>query len=269
MVLGIRSRNRKGVAVQVDYLIHVVEIKPWPLSKSSKSVQSVILQWENGDQLFGSLTSGVEDGKIEFAESFRLPVTLCKEKSKRGESYQKNNLEFSLFEPRNDKGTKVQLLGSAVINLGDYGILKETITLDIPINCKKSSKNSGQPVLYVNIQPCENNSSSSSPKDNLSKEVSLDKDGNETVSESMIERNDEEVEIESFTDDDDDDGVSSHSSRTINSSTFETTVVSSPSNSVKVCKYFPNSATFRLASLLVALNKFEVKKTFLHFFFLV
>lgn len=235
MVLGIRSKSRKSVAVQVEYLIHVQEIKPWPLSQSSKSVQSVLLIWENGDQASGSFTSGVGDGKIEFSESFRLPVLLCKEASKKGpayDSYQKNNLEFYLYESRKDKAMKGQLLGSAVINFADYGIIRETTMLSIPLNCKKSFKNSGQPLLYVNVQPFGTDSSSSSPKASLSKEVSLENYESESVSEAMVEENDEEEEIASFTDDGDDD-VSSRSSRTINSSAFERTVSSAP-YSVKV-----------------------------------
>lgn len=236
MVLGIRSKSRKSVTVEVDYLIHVQEIKPWPLSQSQKSAQSVFLQWENGDQASGSLTSSVGDGKIEFTESFRLPVVLCKEASKKGqarESYQKNNLEFYLYETRKDKAMKGQLLGSAVINLADYGTIRETISVTAPVNCKKSSKNSGQPVLYINIQPFGNASSGSSPKGSLSKEASLDNDGSETVSEAMLDGNDEEAEIASFTDDDVANDVSSHSPHIINSSAFETTVSSTP-NSVKV-----------------------------------
>lgn len=63
--------------------------------------------------------------------------------------------------------------------------------------------------------------------------MSLDNDGShgtESVSGSMNEVDDE---IASFTDDDGDD-VSSHSSRTVTSSAFETTVSSSPSGD-KVC----------------------------------
>lgn len=251
MVLGIKSKSRKSAAVQVDYLIHVLEIKPWPSSKSSKSAQSVLLEWENSN-LYGSLTSGVGDGKVEFAESFQLPVQLYKETSKKGtahDTYQKNILEFYLYEPRNEKATKVQLLGSATLNLADYGIIRETITVNIPVNCKKSFKNSGQPVLCINIQPFDKDSSNSSPKGS-SKEVSL---GNGSVSESVIEGNGVEAEIDSFTDDDHDDAdVSSHSSRTINSSTFETTV-SSPSCSVKVCEYILN-LVFSKLPLLAAIN---------------
>ncbi|KAG4120931.1 hypothetical protein ERO13_D11G173750v2 [Gossypium hirsutum] len=51
----------------------------------------------------------------------------------------------------------------------------------------------------------------------LPKEVSLDKDGSESVSGSINEGNDEETEIASFTDEDD---LSSHSSPTVSSSVF-------------------------------------------------
>ncbi|XP_021292981.1 uncharacterized protein LOC110423156 [Herrania umbratica] len=215
MVLGLRSKNRKGSSFQVDYIVYVKEISPWTPSQSLRSVQSVLLQWENGDQSFGSLTSSIGSGKIEFSESFRLPVTLCREASRKStnrDSFQKNCLEFYLFEPRKDKVAKGQLLGSAVVNLADYGIINETITISIPISLKKSSRNTQQSVLYLNIQPFD--SSSSSTKGSLSKDVSLDKDGSESVSESINEGNDEEPEIASFTDDDD---LSLHSSQTISS----------------------------------------------------
>ncbi|PQQ16323.1 uncharacterized protein Pyn_20804 [Prunus yedoensis var. nudiflora] len=211
MVLGIRTKSRKSTAVQVDYLIHVQEIKPWPSSQALRSVQSVLLQWENGDQASGSFTCNVGDGKIEFGESFTLPVTLYREKSRKNtvrDTYQKNNLEFYLYEPRKDKAVKGQLLASAVINLADYGIIIET------------------------RNPCVKPSSSLSPKGSLSREVSLENDGTESVPESMNDGNDE---IAPFTDDDedDDDGVSSHSSHTVTSSAFEKTVSSLPSSSEK------------------------------------
>ncbi|XP_021809603.1 uncharacterized protein LOC110753101 [Prunus avium] len=235
MVLGIRTKSRKSTAVQVDYLIHVQEIKPWPSSQALRSVQSVLLQWENGDQASGSFTCNVGDGKIEFGESFTLPVTLYREKSRKStvrDTYQKNNLEFYLYEPRKDKAVKGQLLASAVINLADYGIIIETRNVSTPLNWKKSFKSSAQPVLYVNVQPCVKPSSSLSPKGSLSREVSLENDGTESVPESMNDGNDE---IASFTDDDedDDDGVSSHSSHTVTSSAFEKTVSSLPSSSEK------------------------------------
>ncbi|KAJ6898412.1 hypothetical protein NC652_025048 [Populus alba x Populus x berolinensis] len=217
MVLGLRSKNRKGSSVQLDYLILVQEIKPWPPSQSLKSAQSLMLQWENGDQSSGSFTSNVGDGKVEFSESFRLSVTLCKEVSRKGtarDSFLKNYLEFNLYESRKDKAMKGQLLGSAVINLADYGIIMDAVTINAPIHFKKSSRSMVPAVLFVNIQPFDRDRSS------LSKQVSLDKDGSETVSEVTNEGNDDEVEIASFTDDDDD-GGSSHSSLPVSSSALE------------------------------------------------
>ncbi|KAJ6313095.1 hypothetical protein OIU77_014581 [Salix suchowensis] len=216
MVLGLRSKNRKGTSVQLDYLIFVQEIKPWPPSQSLKSAQSLLLQWENGDQSSGSCTSNVGDGKVEFSESFRLSVTLCKEVSRKGtarDSYLKNYLEFNLYESRNDKAMKGQLLGSAVINLADYGIIMDAVTINAPIHFKKSSRSMVPALLYVNIQQFDRDRSS------LSKQVSLDKDGSETVSEVTNEGNDDEVEIASFTDEDDD--GSSHSSLPVSSSALE------------------------------------------------
>ncbi|KAM5568161.1 hypothetical protein ABKV19_015964 [Rosa sericea] len=219
MVLGIRAKSRKSAAVEVDYVIHVLEIKPWPSSQALKSVESVFLQWGNGDQASGSFFRNVGNEKIEFGESFRLPVVLYKDKSRKSsarDTYQKNNLEFHLSAPRKDKAAK--LLGSAVINLADYATIAETTNVRVPLNLKKSSKSSAQPVLYVNVQPCGNDSS------NLAKQVSLDNHGSHGSLDD---------EIASFTDDDGDD-QSSHSSRTVTSSAFEAPVSSSPSAD-KVC----------------------------------
>ncbi|KAG6712578.1 hypothetical protein I3842_05G110300 [Carya illinoinensis] len=221
MVLGLRSKSRKSVSVQVDYFIHVQELKPWPPSESLKSSRSLLIQWENGDQNAGSFTCGVGDGRIGIGESFRLPVTLCREVSRKGttrERFLKNILEFYLYDARKEKAVKGQLLATATINLADYGVIKETITINAQVNCKRSFKHSTPPVLYVNIQPLGRDSSSSSPKTSLSKEVALDK--SESYSELTNEGNGEETEIASFTDDDNDD-LSSHSSQTITSSAFE------------------------------------------------
>nr|XP_034920325.1 uncharacterized protein LOC118053218 isoform X3 [Populus alba] len=239
MVLGLRSKNRKGTSVQVDYTIHVQEIKPWPPSQSLKSVQSLLLQWENGDQSSGSFTSNVGDGKVEFIESFRLSATLCKEVSRKGtarDSFLKNYLEFNFYESRKDKAMKGQLLGSAVINLADYGIIMDAVTINAPINFKKSSRSTVPAVLHVNIQPFDRD------KSTLSKEVSLDKDGSETVSEVANEGNDNEIEIASFTDDDD---VSSHSSLTVSSSALES-IGGSPGQSRKKGSRTANSGTRRI-----------------------
>lgn len=236
MVLGIRSKSRKTVSVQVHYVIHVQEIKPWPPSQSLRSVQTVLLQWENGDKISGSLASttpGIEN--IEFNESFRLSVVMWREaskKSKHRESFQKNYLEFNLY----DKTTKSQLLGSASINFADFGIIKETKALRILLNCKKSSKHSSQPFLYVSIQPLDTECSSSSPtSSSYSKGLSVDKEGSESVTQSL--KDDDDVEIASFTDDDDDsDYFPSNTSQT-NRSASKTTGGLSPLNE-KVLKFF-------------------------------
>ncbi|KAJ4844886.1 hypothetical protein Tsubulata_016458 [Turnera subulata] len=218
MVLGLRSKTRKGTSVQVDYLVQVQEIKPWPPSQSLKSAKSLLLQWENGDQSSGFFTSNFGDGKVEFTDSFRLSVTLYRESSRKSnsrDSFQKNYLEFNLYEPRKDNAMKGQLLGSAVINLADYGLIDDAITVSTPIHLKKSSKSTMQPILYVNILPFDRD------HNGLSKQASLDKDGSETVSEVTNEGNEEECEIASFTDDDVDDNLSSHSSLTASSSVLE------------------------------------------------
>ncbi|WOL14343.1 hypothetical protein Cni_G23123 [Canna indica] len=217
MVLGLRSKNKKNSSVHVDYIIHIQEIKPWPPSQSLKSLRSVVLHWENGDRNSGTtsivtpnLGSSAAEGKIEFNESFKLEVTFLKEGSSKGNdkgAFQKNLLEFNLYEPRRDK-SKGQHLGSALIDLAEHGIVKNTVNTSIPVNSKRSFRNTALPMLYVKIHPVDNGSVGSSSRESLSKEVSLDKDGKESVSDLMTEEYAEEAEIASFTDDD----VSSHSS---------------------------------------------------------
>lgn len=222
MVLGVNAKNRKGASVHVNYLIHIQDIKPWPPSQSLRSLRSVLIQWENGERNSGStdtvvpsLGSIVGEGKIEFNESFRLPVILLREMSSKGkdtDSFQKNCLEFNLCEPRRDK---IQLLATAVIDLADYGVVKETISVSAPMSSNRSFRNTSQPVLYVKIQPVNKGRTSlSSSRENLLKGVSQDKNGGESVSALMKEEYAEEAEVASFTDDD----VSSHSSLTNGSS---------------------------------------------------
>ncbi|KAE8710254.1 hypothetical protein F3Y22_tig00110325pilonHSYRG00085 [Hibiscus syriacus] len=218
MVLGLRTKKRKGDSYQLHYIVCVKEISPWTPLQSLPSPQSILLRWENGDKNSGSLVYCNGNGKIEFGESFRLPVTLSLEsshKSTNRDGFQKNCLEFYLYEPRKDKNAKGQLLGSAVVNLADYGIIRETISVATPINLKKSSKTGipEQPVLNLNIQPFDKGSSSSSTRGSLPKGLSLDKDGSDSVSESL----NEEAEIASLTDDDD---LSPHSSQTVSSPVF-------------------------------------------------
>ncbi|XP_010248934.1 PREDICTED: uncharacterized protein LOC104591675 isoform X2 [Nelumbo nucifera] len=261
MLLGLRTKNRKGTSVQVDYFIHIQEIEPWPPSQSLRSLRSVLLQWENGDRNSGStkpvipsLGSGVGDGKIEFNESFRLPVTLSREvpiKSGDVESFQKNCLEFTLYEPRRDKTVKGLLLGTVMIDLAEYGIVQETICISAPMNCKRNFRNTAQPALFVKIQPFEKNCSSSLQRERLSKVVPRDKDGKDSVSVLMTEEYAEEAETASFTDDD----VSSHSSLTISSSVFEASGSSPAQNKENASEAVRNGAGSQDGVSAISLEK--------------
>jgi hypothetical protein len=223
MVLGLRAKNRQSASVQINYLIHVQEIKPWPPSQSLRSLRSVLIQWENGERNSGStnlvvpsLGSVVGEGKIEFNESFRLPVTLLRDMSVKGgdaDAFQKNCLEFNLFETRRDKTVKGQVLASSIIDLADYGVVKEALSISAPMNCKRSYGNTNQPVLFIKIQPVNKGRTSSSLRDNQSKGELLDDNGGGSVSALMNEEYAEEAEVASLTDDD----VSSHSSQTVSS----------------------------------------------------
>lgn len=213
MVLGLRSKLRRGASVKVEYTVHVQEIKPWPPSESLRSVQKVLLQWENGNQYSGSFLSAAQNSKIVFTESFKLPLVLYLDK-KSHDKFQKNCLEFSLFVPRKDKA-KGLLIGTAILNLADYGVVESMLSINVPLNLKRSSNNSVQPVLVIGLEPVEKDSNSS-PSVGLSKQTSLDTDN-------------DDLEIASITDDD----ASSQSSRTAGSSTFEVGT-SSPSQIEKV-----------------------------------
>ncbi|KAL3818676.1 hypothetical protein ACJIZ3_004581 [Penstemon smallii] len=201
MVLGLKSKQKKGAPVKVEYIVHVEEISPWPPSESLKSVQTVLLLWENGEQNSGSFLSVAGDSNIMFNESFMLPLTLKRDK-KVTDKFKKNYLEFSLFEPRKDKA-KGQLLGTASLNLADYGVIEDISTINAPLNFKKSYNNSVPSALTITFEPVEKDSDAdnSSYNDGLStKDASIDND-------------DDESEITSYTDDD----ASSHSSRTAGS----------------------------------------------------
>lgn len=207
-----KGKNRRsGGTVQLEYLIHIQELKPWPPSQSLRSIRSVLLQWENGERSSGStklVSSSLDDGKIEFNESFRLSVTLMKDMSVKNadvEVFQKNTLEFNLYEPRRDKIVKGQLLGTAIVDLADCGILRESLSISVPLNCKRNYRNTEQPLLFVKIEPVEKNRAKSTLKDSLSKENCSSGD---SVSALMSGEYAEEAEIASITDDD----VSSHSS---------------------------------------------------------
>ncbi|KAL6543567.1 hypothetical protein OROGR_010064 [Orobanche gracilis] len=183
MVLG-RSKHRGDASIEVDYLIHVNEVRPWPPFESLISIQTVLLQWENGNHYSGSFLSAPRNSKITFNKSFKLPLVLYQDK-KANDKFQKNTLEFSLFSPYKNKA-KGKLLGTAVLNLADYGVIEHIIIINALVNFKKSANNPVQSVLEISVEPVEKDSSRSSPNIGLSGKTSLDGS-----------------EIASFTDDDD------------------------------------------------------------------
>ncbi|KAH0760311.1 hypothetical protein KY290_016384 [Solanum tuberosum] len=225
MVLGLKTRTRNSPSVQVEYLIHIKEIKPWPASQSLNTPRAVLIEWQYGDKLSGSTNqvvpslgtgSGIGDGRIEFDESFRLPVTLLREaffKGGDGDTYQKNCIEFHLYEPRRDKTVKGQHLGTATIDLADYGVIRESLSICPPINCKRTYRNSAQPLLFLKIQLGERSRVRPSLRDSLKREASMDRNG--SLSRLLSEEYAEEAEFASYTDDD----VSSHLSLPVSSST--------------------------------------------------
>lgn len=229
MLLGSKTRNRKSPYVQLDYVINLVEIKPWPPSQSLRSLRSALIQWEYGDKISGStktvtpsIVSGlnVGDGKIEFNESFRLHVTLLRDMSiKAGdtETFLRSCIEFNLYEPRRDKTVKGQLLATAIVDFSEYGIVKDSLMISVPMTCKRTFGNTAQPMLFLKMQTSErNNRVRSSLGDSFIREGSLEKNYSESVSALMNEEYAEEAETASVTDDD----ISSQSSMAAASSTF-------------------------------------------------
>lgn len=207
MVLGERKK-KKFAPLQIDYVVHIQMIRPWPPSESLRSVEFVLLQWENGDRNSGFVTSTVEDDFLEFNKSFTLFLTLRREKKSR-EKFKKNYLEFHLYESPRENASQGQLLGTAAINFADYGVIKDVLAISVPLNCKKSSKGLLQPSLYVKVQP-------------------VDKDKQDSGLEMVNDEIEYESDIASYTDDD-----SSHSSSTFASSIFEA-AWASPSQNEKV-----------------------------------
>ncbi|KAL3629104.1 hypothetical protein CASFOL_026326 [Castilleja foliolosa] len=210
-----RNRNSPSASVQLNYIIHIQEINPWPPSQSLRTLGAVLIQWEHHDtfkrscgstnQVVPSLGtgSGVGTGRIEFNHSFRLPLKLVRDMSTG--TFQKNCVEFSLYEPRlRDKASKGQLLGTAFLDLADYGVVKGNLSIRVPVNGKRTYRNSAQPHLRLEIQPVE------------------------SVSALMSEEYTEEAEVASFATDDDNDDVLSLN--VTSSSAAESNDSSSPLN---------------------------------------
>ncbi|XP_051114624.1 uncharacterized protein LOC127240164 [Andrographis paniculata] len=219
MAQGTRTRTQKSSSVQLDYIINIEEIKPWPPTQSLRTLRAVQIQWEHGDRSSGLSSqvvpslgagTGVGDGRIEFNESFRLPVTLMRDvsvKRKTGHAFHKNCIDFNLYEPRRDKAVKGQLLGTAVLDLAALGVVKETLSVSIPINCKRTYWNAVQPLLYLKLQSVGRGRSNST-RESFVREDSLGQSNYDSVSV-MSEEYAEEVEGAPFSTDDD---ISSHSS---------------------------------------------------------
>lgn len=88
MVHGLPAKGNRTAAVQVDYVVNVLEIRPWPPSQSLKTIRSAIIQWENGERSSGTANDVApqpgpvgDEGKIEFND-----VVLSREIGKAGGS---------------------------------------------------------------------------------------------------------------------------------------------------------------------------------------
>ncbi|KAF8091833.1 hypothetical protein N665_0433s0002 [Sinapis alba] len=201
MVLGLRTKSRRDNGVFVEYLISLKELKPWPTSQVP--AQCVLLKWENGENSSGSFIAVVGKDTIMFNESFRLTLTL-EPKGVDDKKFHKNLLQLHVYDAKKkDKGVKNKLLGSAVVNLADYGVLTSSVPVGAPFTFKKSSRNDANSEVYLTIEPAGDDegyrsSCSSQPK----MRGSVDKEGSE-------------FSLASLTDDDDDASSQCSSSRRV------------------------------------------------------
>ncbi|MFS7897727.1 putative NT-type C2 domain-containing protein [Helianthus anomalus] len=226
MVQGVKTKIKKSPSLQLNYVIDIIEIKPWPPSQSLRSIRSALIQWEHGEKNSGTTkavtpllvsSSGVGDGKIEFNESFKLNLTLLREMSIKagdGDVFLKNCIEFNMYEPRRDKSIKGQLLATAVVDFAEYGVVKEGLMISVPMNCKRAFSNTVQPMLFLKIEAFD--------KNNRVRSASMDRNSSESV---VNEEHVEETESTSVTDDD----VSSQSSMAATSLTSRPNVSSQKS----------------------------------------
>ncbi|KAJ0525992.1 putative NT-type C2 domain, nucleoporin [Helianthus annuus] len=229
MVQGVKTKIKKSPSVQLNYVIDIIEIKPWPPSQSLRSIRSALIQWEHGEKNSGTTkavtpllvsSSGVGDGKIEFNESFKLNLTLLRElsiKAGDGDVFLKNCIEFNMYEPRRDKSVKGQLLATAVVDFAEYGVVKDGLMISVPMNCKRAFSNTVQPMLFLKIEAFD--------KNNRVRSASMDRNSSESV---VNGEHVEETESTSVTDDD----VSSQSSMAATSLTSRPNVSSNPQKSV-------------------------------------
>ncbi|VVB01974.1 unnamed protein product [Arabis nemorensis] len=203
MVLGLRTKSRRDNGVFLEYLISIKELKPWPTSQVP--AQCVLLKWENGENNSGSFIAVVGKDTIMFNESFRLTLTL-EPKGGSDMKFQKNLLELHVYDAKKkDKAVKNKLLGTAVVNLAEYGVLTNSVPVGAPFTFKKSSRNDASSEVYLTIEPAGDDydeggrsSCSSQPK----MRGSVDKEGSE-------------FSLASLTDDDDDTSSQSSSTRRV------------------------------------------------------
>lgn len=207
--------------MQLEYLIQIQEIKPWSPTQSLRALRAVQIQWEHGNRSSGSTNQvvpsipGIGERKIEFNESFRLLVALIRDAShKEKDAFLKNCIEFNLYELRREKAVKGQLLGTAIIDLAAYGVVKESLSVSTLVNCKHTYWNSVQPILYLKIQLVERRR----------RNYSMDRSNYDSVSV-LSEEYVEEGEGASICMDDD---ISSHSALGVTSAVTESSGSSSP-----------------------------------------
>ncbi|KAF9595363.1 hypothetical protein IFM89_000281 [Coptis chinensis] len=194
MVLEPRANNSGGKSVQVDYIVYIQEIKPWPPSHSLRSLPSVYLQWKiinlssgSTRYVIPSIGPSVGDGKIKFNESFKLPSIFLDGEDI--DTIQNNYLEFNLYEPQRDKTVKDnQPLGTVIVDLAKYGDLRKTVTINNPIIFKRGLRITAQPVLLIKIQPINKHGAFSSSRISLPKEASINKAGGESVNKEYIDK---------------------------------------------------------------------------------
>jgi len=202
MVLGLRTKSRRDNGVFVEYLISIKELKPWPTSQVP--AQCVLLKWENGENNSGSFIAVVGKDTIMFNESFRLTLTL-EPKVGSDNKFHKNLLELHVYDAKKkDKGVKNKLLGTASVNLADFGLLTNSVPVGAPFTFKKSSRNDASSEIYLTVEPAgeedydegNRSSGSSQPKMSFSRRSV---DGSEFSLASLTDDDDDASSVSSST----------------------------------------------------------------------
>ncbi|XP_010481889.1 PREDICTED: uncharacterized protein LOC104760629 [Camelina sativa] len=205
MVLGLRTKSRKDNGVFVEYLVSIKELKPWPTSQVP--AQCVLLKWENGENNSGSFIAVVGKDTIMFNESFRLTLTL-EPKFGTDNKFHKNLLELHVYDAKKkDKGVKNKLLGTASVNLADFGVLTNSVPVGAPFTFKKSSRNDASSEIYLTVEPAGEEDYDEGNRSSCSSQPKM----------SFSRRSGEgsEFSLASLTDDDDDASSVSSSTRRV------------------------------------------------------